>query len=67
MEDQRAHCTELPATGQPWRLILFKGDECWGRDSRIRRLTETVGIILGFYFLGVFIYPHLLMKGGTTM
>jgi len=52
MEVQRAHCTELPATGQPWHLVLFKGDEPWGRDSRIRRLDKTMGIILGCNFLG---------------
>lgn len=53
MEDQRAHCTELLATNQPWHLIVFKREERWGKDSRIRKLNKTVGIILGFYFLGV--------------
>lgn len=56
MQDQMTHYMKLLATNQPWRLVLFKKDERWGKDSRIRRLNKTVGISLGFYFLGVFIY-----------
>ena len=56
MQDQMTHYMQLLATNQPWHLVLFKKDERWGRDSRIRRLNKTVGIILGLYFLGVFIY-----------
>jgi len=56
MQDQMTHYMKLLATNQPWRLVLFKKDQRWGKDSRIRRLNNTVGIILGFYFLGVFIY-----------
>jgi hypothetical protein len=56
MQEQMSHYVRLLAANRPWHLVLFKRDERWGKDSRIRRLNKTVGIILGFYFLGVFVY-----------
>lgn len=66
------HYMELLATNQPWNLIIFMAIPVilaetvaiselfilFNRDtgSGLRKLNKVAGIILGFYFLGVFLY-----------
>lgn len=66
------HYMELLATNQPWNLIIFMAipvilietvavTELFilfsrNLDSGMKKLNKVAGTILGFYFLGVFIY-----------
>lgn len=66
------HYMELLATNQPWNLIIFMAIPVvmaeivaitelfilFRKDttSGLRKLNKTVGTILGFYFVGIFVY-----------
>lgn len=66
------HYMELLATNQPWNLIIFMAIPVILAETiaitelyllytrnftgKIRRLSKIVGIILGIYFLGIFVY-----------
>jgi hypothetical protein len=72
MEMAMTHYMELLASNQPWNLILFMAipvilaefiavSEFYillnsTGEKRLRRWNAWAGIVLGFYFLGVFVY-----------
>jgi hypothetical protein len=79
------HYMELLATNQPWNLLIFMAIpvilaetltakeylETFGRlyDGSLRQFNKIVGIALGFYFLGIFLYlittvvPYIVWRG----
>jgi len=72
MNMNMTHYMELLATNQPWNLIFFMAIPVilaetltateffviFGRlyDGKLRQFNKIVGIALGFYFLGIFVY-----------
>jgi hypothetical protein len=72
MHDTMTHYMELLAANQPWNLIIFMAipvifaefiavTELFillGRNlnGTLKKLNRIAGIIIGFYFLGIFIY-----------
>ena len=72
METTMTHYMELLATNQPWNLIIFMAipvifaefiavTELYillgrGENQQLRQWNKIAGIIIGFYFTGVFIY-----------
>jgi hypothetical protein len=72
MSQQMTHYMELLATNQPWNLIIFMAipvilaetltvTEFFVvfrrlHEGPLRHFNRWVGIILGFYFLGIFLY-----------
>lgn len=72
MNMSMAYYMELLATNQPWNLIIFMAIPVilaetltateffvtFGRlyDGPLRKFNKIVGIALGFYFLGIFVY-----------
>lgn len=79
------HYMELLATNQPWNLLIFMAIPVilaetltateffvtFGRlyDGPLRQFNKIVGIALGFYFLGIFVYlstavvPNIVWRG----
>lgn len=72
MENTMTHYMELLATNQPWNLIIFMAipvifaefiavTELFvllsrGENAQLKQWNKIAGIIIGFYFTGVFIY-----------
>ena len=72
MNMNMTHYMELLATNQPWNLLIFMAIPVilaetltateffviFGRlyDGTLRQFNRIVGIALGFYFLGIFVY-----------
>ncbi len=72
MESTMTHYMELLATNQPWNLILFMAipvifaefiavTELFillsrGESKQLRQWNKIAGIMIGFYFTGVFVY-----------
>lgn len=72
MQMAMTHYMELLASNQPWNLILFMAipvimaefvaiTEFYillnpNGEKRLRKWNAWVGIVLGFYFLGIFVY-----------
>ncbi len=85
MSMDMTHYMELLATNQPWNLLIFMAIPVilaetltateffvtFGRlyDGPLRQFNKIVGIALGFYFLGIFVYlttqvvPHIVWRG----
>jgi hypothetical protein len=76
------HYMELLATNQPWNLLIFMAIPVilaealtateffvlFNRlyDGTLRKFNKVVGIALGFYFLGIFLYLITSMVPGIT-
>jgi hypothetical protein len=76
------HYMELLATNQPWNLLIFMGIPVilaealtateffvlFNRlyDGTLRKFNRVVGIALGFYFLGIFLYLITSVVPGIT-
>lgn len=72
MNMDMTHYMELLATNQPWNLIIFMAIPVilaealtateffvtFGHlyEGPLRKLNKIIGIVLGFYFLGIFVY-----------
>ena len=72
MSSTMTHYMELLATNQPWNLIIFMAipvifaefiavTELFillgrGENQRLRQWNKAAGIIIGIYFMGVFVY-----------
>ena len=85
MNMNMTHYMELLATNQPWNLLIFMAIPVilaetltateffviFGKlyDGPLRQFNKIVGIALGFYFLGIFVYlttqvvPHIVWRG----
>lgn len=85
MNMDMTHYMELLATNQPWNLLIFMAIPVilaetltateffviFGRlyDGPLRLFNKIVGIALGFYFLGIFVYlitqvvPQIIWRG----
>jgi hypothetical protein len=82
MNMNMTHYMELLATNQPWNLIIFMAIPVilaetltateffviFNRlyDGTLRRFNKIVGIALGFYFLGIFVYLTTSVVPGIT-
>lgn len=82
MDMGMTHYMELLATNQPWNLIIFMAipvilaetltateffvifDRLY--DGTLRKFNRIVGIALGFYFLGIFLYLITSVVPGIT-
>jgi hypothetical protein len=76
------HYMELLATNQPWNLLIFMAIPVilaetltateffviFNRlyDGTLRKINKIVGIALGFYFLGIFVYLTTFVLPGIT-
>ena len=72
MEETMTHYMELLATNQPWNLIIFMAipvvlaefiavTELFillqrGENAALRKWNRLAGILVGFYFSGIFVY-----------
>ena len=72
MQETMTHYMQLLATNQPWNLLIFMAipvvlaetvaiSELFllfkrGGYPRLQRVNRIAGTVLGFYFLGVFLY-----------